>query len=108
MIDKSHLPDKIGMIQILENGQLAHACTGHSLIHVLKPAHFKGYNLIGLSVNGPVDSAISAFTDFLEFPEAGLDLHGNEKLNISKEEWEKSLQWQCVAMHAFGLANLII
>lgn len=73
------------MIQILENGQLVHARTGHSLIHVLKPAHFKGYNLIGLSVNGPVDSTISAFTDFLEFPEAGLDLHGNEKLNISKK-----------------------
>lgn len=53
------------MIESPENGKLAHAGTGHSLIHIIKPADFKCDNLIVAGVNGAVDSAIRAFTDFL-------------------------------------------
>jgi hypothetical protein len=73
------------MIEAPENGKLAHAGTGHSLIHIIKAADFKRDSLIVAGVNGAVDSAISAFTDFLKFFVVGLDLHGNEKLNISKK-----------------------
>jgi hypothetical protein len=73
------------MIEPAENGKLAHAGTGHSLIQIIKPTDFKGYNLIVAGVNGAVDSAISSFTDLLEFFVVGFDLHVNEKLNISKK-----------------------
>ena len=66
-------PHDVGVVQLLEKGNLPDGCAGHSLLLLLQPDFLKGYDLVGVTIAGSVDDAIRS-----------LDIHTRCQLLISE------------------------